>query len=87
MIARESRVRGHAVIGINLTPMIDCTFQLIIFFILSTQLANRDLEKILLHRPVESQAHSDEEFVTRSQLHAAHRIYTRAALSLCAGAQ
>jgi acetylornithine deacetylase/succinyl-diaminopimelate desuccinylase family protein len=29
------------------------------------------------------QAHSDEEYLTRQQLHAAHRIYTRAALALC----
>lgn len=30
-----------------------------------------------------AQAHSDDEFVARRQLHAAHRLYTHAALNLC----
>ena len=42
---------GRARIAFNMTPMIDCTFQLIIFFILTTQLASQDYVRIQLPEP------------------------------------
>lgn len=41
---------------IDLTPMIDCTFQLIIFFILATDLSQRELEILTLPRAPSSVA-------------------------------
>ncbi|HPS52413.1 MAG TPA: biopolymer transporter ExbD [Phycisphaerae bacterium] len=41
---------------VNLTPMIDCTFQLIIFFILTAQMASQELAKVSLPEPVKSMA-------------------------------
>ena len=43
-------------IDFNMTPMIDVTFQLIIFFILAGQMASQDLAQVLLHQPYKSQA-------------------------------
>jgi biopolymer transport protein ExbD len=44
-------------VGFNMTPMIDCTFQLIIFFILATQFASEAYAKdVEIARPTESQA-------------------------------
>ena len=44
-------------VGFNMTPMIDCTFQLIIFFILASQVASDAYaQNVRLRRPVESQA-------------------------------
>jgi biopolymer transport protein ExbD len=44
-------------VGFNMTPMIDCTFQLIIFFILASQIANKAYAKnITVPRPDESQS-------------------------------
>jgi biopolymer transport protein ExbD len=40
----------------NMTPMIDCTFQLIIFFILTAQMANAELAKIIPPDPQRSVA-------------------------------
>jgi len=38
---------------IPLTPMIDCTFLLIIFFLLAAQMAGEELPKLALHAPEE----------------------------------
>ncbi|MGB2822670.1 MAG: biopolymer transporter ExbD [Phycisphaerae bacterium] len=44
-------------IGFNMTPMIDCTFQLIIFFILTSQVANEEYSKeVFVPRPQDSKA-------------------------------
>ena len=44
-------------VGFNMTPMIDCTFQLIIFFILASQVANDAYAKnVQIVRPTDSQA-------------------------------
>jgi len=44
-------------VDINMTPMIDCTFQLILFFILASQAANEALaKKVQIVRPEQSQA-------------------------------
>ena len=48
--------RSKAEVGFNMTPMIDCTFQLIIFFMLSTQMASQDYAKMELPKPTGSVA-------------------------------
>ena len=45
----------------NMTPMIDCTFLLIIFFILSASVLSDALAELELHRPYQSQANDDKE--------------------------
>jgi len=44
----------------NMTPMIDCTFLLIIFFILSATVLNEALAELELHRPFKSRASADK---------------------------
>ncbi|MDP6637049.1 MAG: biopolymer transporter ExbD [Phycisphaerae bacterium] len=44
----------------NMTPMIDCTFLLIIFFILSATVLNDALAELELHRPYKSKAMDDK---------------------------
>ncbi|HUT61680.1 MAG TPA: biopolymer transporter ExbD [Phycisphaerae bacterium] len=46
--------------SLNMTPMIDCTFQLIIFFILSTQAASSAIARLNLPEPYVSQARDKE---------------------------
>jgi len=46
----------------NMTPMIDVTFQLIIFFILAGQIVSDKLAKMELSQPFQSKA-SDDEFL------------------------
>ncbi len=48
--------RGQAELTFNMTPMIDCTFQLILFFLLSTQIASADYVRMQLPAPLASQA-------------------------------
>ena len=43
-------------ISINMTPLIDCTFLLIIFFILTSQFASESLARLELPHPLRSQA-------------------------------
>jgi biopolymer transport protein ExbD len=44
-------------VGFNMTPMIDCTFQLIIFFILASQVANDAYaSNVIVPRPYASQS-------------------------------
>lgn len=43
-------------VSFNMTPMIDCTFQLIIFFILTSHVATESLAKLQLAQPHASQA-------------------------------
>lgn len=45
--------RGSA-LSINLTPMIDCTMLLVIFFLLTTQIASPDMVSMKLPRPTHS---------------------------------
>ena len=42
---------GPTQVAFNMTPMIDCTFQLIIFFILTTQIASSDYVRLKLPDP------------------------------------
>jgi len=48
-------------VSINMTPMIDCTFLLIIFFILSSNFVKQSVVKLVLPSPYESQAISEQE--------------------------
>jgi biopolymer transport protein ExbD len=43
-------------LSVNLTPMIDCTMLLVIFFLLTTQLASPDFSQMDLPNPTVSQA-------------------------------
>ncbi len=53
-------------LSINMTPMIDCVFQLIIFFILAGQAASQSLARVELYEPIQSQALKwDEEYANR----------------------
>jgi len=57
IFAKES----NGSVEFNMTPMIDCTFLLIIFFILSATVLNEALAELELHRPFESQASKNEK--------------------------
>jgi biopolymer transport protein ExbD len=59
-MARRKK-RQHEDVSANMTPMIDMTFQLIIFFILVGQMANDALARLELHKPFISQAVKAEE--------------------------
>ena len=54
-MARKNR-NLNTVAEPNLTPMIDCTFQLIIFFIITSQMTNQQLEQMLVPKPEKSRA-------------------------------
>lgn len=56
----KRRKIGSSTGEVNMTPMIDCTFQLIIFFILTAQMASEQA-KVLVPKPEVSQAISEEE--------------------------
>ena len=56
MAGTSERSSGGGEVSFNMTPMIDCTFQLILFFILTSQVASQDLPPVELHRPIESVA-------------------------------
>jgi hypothetical protein len=45
-------------VGFDMTPMIDCVFQLIIFFMLTTDFANTQMERVML--PKASEADEDK---------------------------
>jgi len=56
-------------VSFNLTPMIDCTFQLIIFFILATQMANDELAKrVDIPRPFMSQSMPPKDLAIPNRL-------------------
>jgi biopolymer transport protein ExbD len=61
-MARQRR-SGTGEVSINMTPMIDCTFQLIIFFILATRFTSQAIEPLMLARPSESQAQDSREMM------------------------
>jgi biopolymer transport protein ExbD len=55
-MAKKRRLPGGGGTGeVNMTPMIDCTFQLIIFFILTAQMA-QEQTKVAIHKPHDTQA-------------------------------
>ena len=54
------RTGGSGDLNFNMTPMIDVTFQLIIFFILAGQMSSQELARtIKLSKPYRSQARKD----------------------------
>ena len=53
-MASKVFTKGRASIGFNMTPMIDCTFQLILFFMLTTQLASAEYVEVNVPKPHES---------------------------------
>ncbi len=59
MAKKKNKVAAGDV-SVNLTPMIDCTFQLIIFFILTTQFASAALAPLLPPKPEESIAQENQ---------------------------
>ena len=59
-MARSAAFRTGGDSNFNMTPMIDVTFQLIIFFILAGQMSSQELARtIKLSRPYRSQARKD----------------------------
>lgn len=52
--------KPSADVQINMTPMIDCTFQLIIFFILTTQMTSKDLARLVVPDPLDSKALAEQ---------------------------
>jgi biopolymer transport protein ExbD len=56
----KRRIAGSGTGEVNMTPMIDCTFQLIIFFILTAQMASEQA-KVLVPEPQVSQALSEAD--------------------------
>ena len=59
----KSRVHkpGPADMAFNMTPMIDCVFQLLIFFMLTTQMASADFVNMRVPKPDLSQARKPVE--------------------------
>jgi len=63
------RTGGHGQgLSFNMTPLIDVTFQLIIFFILAGQMASRSLSQVQLPRPHESQAQNPVKLANPNKL-------------------
>ncbi|MCD4824603.1 MAG: biopolymer transporter ExbD [Phycisphaerae bacterium] len=60
MAKRKLRKGGGGADELNMTPMIDCTFQLIIFFVLTAKMAQEDAE-VLVPDPQKSAAVLDEK--------------------------
>ena len=52
MARNNKRRSGSGAVTINMTPMIDCTFLLIIFFILTTQIVKDGIDKIIVPKPM-----------------------------------
>lgn len=59
---REQSPSGQ--VSFNMTPMIDCTFQLIIFFVIGGQIVSGTLAPMELPRPQQSQAVATEQLAT-----------------------
>lgn len=62
MSKRKRSVGGE--VEMNMTPMIDVTFQLILFFILAGQVASEALAKMELTQPHQSQAIKEDDATT-----------------------
>ncbi len=81
---RERRA-GNGAVDINMTPMIDCAFQLIIFFLLTAQMVGQDLTRSGA-KQVYEQAGLGPEDVDVIELHdcfSANELITYEALGLC----
>jgi len=62
---RGGRSEPAGGVSFNMTPLIDCTFLLIIFFILASQMGSDSLAQLELPRPHASQAVSSDRRQTR----------------------
>jgi biopolymer transport protein ExbD len=60
-MAKKKNKVGAGQIDVNMTPMIDCTFQLIIFFILTAQMAAQEIAPVAVPEPFESMAINEVE--------------------------
>jgi len=60
-MAKKKKTVGTGQMDINMTPMIDCTFQLIIFFILTAQMAAQEIAPVAVPEPYESMAINELE--------------------------
>jgi biopolymer transport protein ExbD len=58
-MAKKKKIVGGGSMDINMTPMIDCTFQLIIFFILTAQIASEEVAKVAVPEPHHSMAYPE----------------------------
>ncbi len=56
-----------AEVDINMTPMIDCTFLLIVFFILTTQIVKAEMADMIVPKPTEPQIPARQEDQQRAQ--------------------
>lgn len=54
-MARKKHIDG-SLQEVNLTPMIDCTFQLVLFFILTAQMSSQEKAKVTIAEPYMSMA-------------------------------
>lgn len=61
-------VAGSTTPSMNMTPMIDVTFQLIIFFILAGTMASQEVAQLLLHKPTISQAQKPDDMPTENRV-------------------
>ncbi len=55
-MAKKKRIAGGGDVDFNMTPMIDVTFQLIIFFIIAGQMVNDEIKALIPPEPYESLA-------------------------------
>lgn len=75
-MAKKKKQGDENPLEMNLTPMIDCTFQLIIFFIVVGKLSNEDLAPLIVPDPYESLAQEPKE-QTREQHVVIVNVYSK----------
>ncbi len=63
---KQQEQRGE--VSFNMTPMIDCVFLLIIFFLLASSFASERLPQLQPHRPEDSQALPREDTETPNKI-------------------
>jgi biopolymer transport protein ExbD len=61
-MARVFRPKTTEIIGFNMTPMIDCVFNLMIFFILTTVFVQLETEQVVLPMAVTAEAKDYTQF-------------------------
>ncbi|MGC9455077.1 MAG: ExbD/TolR family protein [Phycisphaerae bacterium] len=61
MAEDRGQAQQRGAVSFNMTPMIDCVFLLIIFFLLASSFASQKLPQLDPHRPEASQAQPREE--------------------------
>ncbi|MFP3937203.1 MAG: ExbD/TolR family protein [Phycisphaerae bacterium] len=61
MSKKREHTEQRGAVSFNMTPMIDCVFLLIIFFLLASSFASQKLPSLEPHRPEDSQAQPRED--------------------------